>query len=177
MPVPLRTLLLVMLALAPTGCDWCQAPDLHTLGARGVVRDATGAELGTVDVALASFEDRQGGWLTVDMLGPEALADSGRAGWPAGGPLQGWTDRVRLVDANGATLFEARPRRGIYRATFERASADVAGDRLRALRASLRSGRRVIVLETIDDPLVPLPGPVRATLPDVRSARSAGGCT
>ena len=178
MQMPFRILMLAALALGPTGCDWCQLPDVHSLRAQGVVRDAAGAELGTATVTLGWSEDQpSSGWFSVEMVGPAALADSARAGWPAGGPLQGWTGAVRLESAAGDTLFASLPRRGSLRAVFEHVGGRATGDQLRALRASLMSRRTVIVIETIDDPLVPLPGPVRATLPQVTSSRSEGGCT
>lgn len=178
MPLLPRRLAILALALAPTGCDWCRAPDFHELRAWGTVRDASGATLGQAQVTLDWIgDDVDDGLVGIGMVGPPELADSARAGWAAGGPLQGWTATVRVEDASGNVLVEVRPQRGSRHEVFYTTGAKVEDARFDAMRSALRSGRAMIVIETIDDPRVPLPGPVRATLPEVSSSRSEGACT
>lgn len=174
----LRSLMLAIVALAPAGCDWCTAPDFVESRTTTTVRDASGAVLGEAAVTLGWIDDgRDDGTVGIAMTGPPQLADSARAGWAAGGPLQGWTATVRIEDARGAVLLQARAQRAGGHAVFYPTGGPVTKARFHAMRAALESGRATIVIETIDDPRVPLPGPVRATLPSATTIRSKGSCT
>lgn len=171
----LRHLVLIVLLLAPAGCDWCQAPDVWTIVAGAPVRAADGTLIGEARVSLVGIGELWRGRpfsLTIEMAGPPGPDSSG-------GPLQGWTGIIRLESTRGEILFQGRPRRGVDRWVFERIGTTfVPGDeRYPAVLRSLLAGHTVLVVETLDDPRVPLPGPLRATLPVREMSESEGGCT
>lgn len=183
MPRFARILALLVLALAPAGCEWCRAPDSWQVVGTGLVRDSAGAVIGEARVTLAGIGEvrtSRSGWLTVEMTGPAALAGT-PAGFPAGGPLQGWVNTIRLERASGVELFRARPRRGAERAVFERVGAQVGvkGDteRFLALRRDLLDGRLQLEVDVLPDSLAPRLGRVRGTLTRVDTSQQEGGCT
>jgi hypothetical protein len=171
----LRHLALLSLLLAPAGCEWCQAPDTWVIVAGAPVRASDGTLIGEARVSLVGFGEVWQGQpfsLSIEMTGPPG-PDS------TGGPLQGWTGIIRLESAGGEILFQGRRRRGSDQWVFERIGTTFrSGDeRYPAVLRSLLTGHTVLVVETLDDPLVPLPGPLRATLPVREMSSFEGGCT
>lgn len=176
----IRALALVALALLPAGCDWCQMPGSWQIVSTGMVRDASGAELGEARLALAGsgrVARASDGSLSIEMIGPAALAGTA-PGWPAGGRLQGWVGTVRLVSAGGVELGRWRPRVGSERMVFERISDHLGADEPFAIvRHGLLNGGLVLEVNVLDHPQAPPVSPGRGTVGRGDVGEWDGTCT